>query len=64
MCRGNVGGYGDHIGGEWVDYSYLFGIVLDYHLRFSPFLLWDIGDFVDVDKDLSRRSVGFSNPFE
>ena len=54
----------DRIGGEWVAYSYLFVIVVDYHLRFSPFLLWDIGDFVDVDEDLSWRRVGFSDPFE
>ena len=64
MCRGNVGGYGDRIGGEWVAYPYPFGIVVDYHVRFSPSLLWDVGDFVGVDKDLSWRSVGFSNPFK
>ena len=56
------GGGGDRIGGE--QFVCPFGIVVDYHLRFSPFLLWDISDFVDVDKDLSRRRVGFSDPFE
>ena len=63
-CAADVGGDGDRIGGEWVAYSYLFVIVVDYHLRFSPFLLWGIGDFVDVDEDLSWRRVGFSDPFE
>ena len=70
-CRGRRvkfaaggGGDGDRIGGEWVAYSYLFVIVVDYHLRFSPFLLWDIGDFVGADKDLFWRRVWFSDPFE